>query len=663
MSMKGRIYSSVALLVLVTVIIVAVAVYGIVGINDSAQSLGRQAKRALNVTTIDSIALTRMIGSLQMLVATTPERRKEVVDTYLIPAEEDMKQELADYRTNFPANATEEMLARPKAIQAMWNEYVKLTGQVAELASLDTAREAHHIALSMTPLWVALDKEIIEICDSIKNDLPAPVVSWRAVIRGARANIASYRFLLSRMVTSESVDETKRLAEDTRQNLNEIIAAAERGTALSHGYGDKAKSIVERVEQTKSGMEEIIRVALIKSNVDAARIMNTDAYMVFKKLDAYMTDLVADSKVSQDASLSATIAQGENVVMWSLGVSIVGIMLAVCLAWRTISGIITKLQGIISGLNRTSDQVQSAAGSIAGASQELAEGSTEQAASLEETSSALEQMASMTRQNADNANKTNETTLRNNKLISAGSTAVGNMSNAMAEITDSAEQISRIIKTIEDIAFQTNLLALNAAVEAARAGEAGKGFAVVADEVRNLAQRSAQAARDTTDLIRSTVERVNNGAVISEELGKSFKEIENGSNTVGRLVDEITSATNEQAQGVDQVNTAVAQMDKVTQQNAANAEESASASGELSSLAEDLHGMVGELMGLVEGNAANGSGRRSSHDGGSRSVPGKPKTMAVIRLTTSPRPDGLSKKGMRTVTAPPMIPLDVSDGF
>ncbi len=313
------------------------------------------------------------------------------------------------------------------------------------------------------------------------------------------------------------------------------------------------------------------------------------------------------------SSIMAPVYTGVYII---IGIGLALIVIAIAVLYLIVSGITRSLDHIIDGLGDASSQVNSASGQISNSSQSLAEGATEQAASLEETSSALEQMASMTRQNADNATKTSTTMVQTGEMLQGGSRHMANMTKAMDEINDSAEQISRIIKTIEDIAFQTNLLALNAAVEAARAGEAGKGFAVVADEVRNLAGRSAQAARDTTNLIQSTIQNVQTGVEVSGNLSQSFRDIEESASTVTRLIQEIAAATNEQAQGVDQVNTAVAQMDKVTQQNAANAEESASASEELSAQAGQLDSMVQELMTLVTGVGNSGQGAV----GGSRQV-------------------------------------------
>ncbi len=274
----------------------------------------------------------------------------------------------------------------------------------------------------------------------------------------------------------------------------------------------------------------------------------------------------------------------------------------------------------------------------------------------------------MTRQNADNANKTNETTRNNAKHIDEGSVAIKNMSQAMGGINDSAEKIQHIVKTIEEVAFQTNLLALNAAVEAARAGEAGKGFAVVADEVRNLAQRSAQAAKDTTELIHDTVERVRTGSQVAEALDASFSQIEGGSQSVSRLIAEITNATNEQAQGVDQVNTAMAQMDKVTQENAANAEETASAAVELSDEAKNLNGMVARLVSMVEGKRStiisHSSSSSPGHSASARdenSFRHKQNSNAGI-IQKAPRM--LTGGGSASVMRPSeVIPLDDTDDF
>jgi methyl-accepting chemotaxis protein len=171
----------------------------------------------------------------------------------------------------------------------------------------------------------------------------------------------------------------------------------------------------------------------------------------------------------------------------------------------------------------------------------------------------------------------------------------------MTAINESSGQISKIIKVIDEIAFQTNLLALNAAVEAARAGEHGKGFAVVAEEVRNLAQRCATAAKDTTNLIEGSVQRAKQGADIATDVGKALSGIVSEVTKVSELINGIARASEEQAQGVDQVNTAVSQMDKITQSNAAGAEESASASEELNAQAEQMKMLVAELVAVVQG--------------------------------------------------------------
>ena len=256
---------------------------------------------------------------------------------------------------------------------------------------------------------------------------------------------------------------------------------------------------------------------------------------------------------------------------------------------------VNNLDEALSQVAQGTEQVSAAGQQISSGSQSLAQGANEQASSLEEVSSSLEEMASMTKQNAENASQAKELAGIANNNTAQGKQDMTRMSDSINKIKVSSDQTAKIVKTIDEIAMQTNLLALNAAVEAARAGEAGRGFAVVAEEVRNLAQRSAQAAKNTADMIADSVRNADEGVKIAVDVSKSFESIATSNAKVNDLISEIAAASQEQSQGIDQVNTAVAQMDKVTQQNAANSEESASAAEELSSQAEELQNMVGQF--------------------------------------------------------------------
>jgi len=343
-----------------------------------------------------------------------------------------------------------------------------------------------------------------------------------------------------------------------------------------------------------------------------------------EKLNSEMRSITAKHLEISNQEVSSAGANQEQVVVslnqtarrMVLMISIVGGMIAVVtlIMGVMISRSITKpINRVVTGLTEGAEQVASASAQISSSSQALAEGASEQAAGIEETSSSIEEMSSMTKQNAENARYASQLTEKGSDLMANARESMKAMVQSIENISRSSEDTSKIIKAIDEIAFQTNLLALNAAVEAARAGEAGAGFAVVADEVRNLAMRAADAAKNTSLLIENTIKRAKEGSVLVHQTDASYKEAALTLKKVTDLMREITTASQEQAQGIDQINKAVSEMDKVVQRNAASAEESASASEEMSAQAEMVKEFVGELVALVGGR--NGNGINSSEFG------------------------------------------------
>jgi len=291
-----------------------------------------------------------------------------------------------------------------------------------------------------------------------------------------------------------------------------------------------------------------------------------------------------------------------KIIEWLiLVISIIAILCILGAAFFIARTISKPINLITAGMEEGANQVAAASTQVSAASQSLAEGASQQAASIEETSASMEEMASMTARNSDSAAQADTLMREANQVVAKANASMDRLISSMQGISQASEETSNIIKTIDEIAFQTNLLALNAAVEAARAGEAGAGFAVVADEVRNLAMRAADAARDTAGLIKGTVKKVEDGSRLVETTNEDFARVAESTEKVGDLVAEIAEASREQSSGIDQVNTAVTEMDKVVQQNAANAEESASASEEMNAQAEQLREYVGDLVRLVSG--------------------------------------------------------------
>lgn len=431
------------------------------------------------------------------------------------------------------------------------------------------------------------------------NNRLIPVKNFGQMRIHANANMSNLLAMIlendpqARMVYAENIKE--RVAK-TSELYNAYTSSNVTGEEKEMLVGYKAS--MDKYIQART---KVMNLALAGNKGAAWSVYRTQTLPLFKEYAANagkLTDLNAKlaediyTQNEKDAKTSTTILLVVGIAAF-VGLIFIGLM---------ISNMITKpIEYAIENLNAGTEEVSSASSQVASASQQLSESTTEQSAAVQETSATLEETSSMVHQNRENTREAAVLAKQAKQFAEKSNTQMVKMMTSMEELKNSSHEIAKIIKVIDEIAFQTNILSLNAAVEAARAGDAGKGFAVVAEEVRNLAQRSAQAAKETAVIIESNINLSDNGADIAKNVQESVESIDDQARKVSELLDEIDVATNEQAQGVEQIHKAVSQMEMVLGANAQTAEEAASASRALTAQAINVQDIVNSLIVLVDG--------------------------------------------------------------
>src|SRR5574340_528721 len=411
-----------------------------------------------------------------------------------------------------------------------------------------------------------------------------------------------------------------RKAEEQLPKLQAVVASSNTLASLR----PEVDQLRRDFDSYKPVLERIIAVVEQKQNQgpEFAALLNEWA-----RLGGGMVDSAGrlSRRGAQATDESTKQASSDRATITLAAACVAGLLIGVALTFFVTRDIARGLRKVSQDLGGAAEQVAGAASQIATSAQALSDGASKQAASLEETSASSEEINSMSRSNAQSSNAAAGNMVEAAQRVNEANRNLEQMMSSMSEMNASSQKISKIIKVIDEIAFQTNILALNAAVEAARAGEAGMGFAVVADEVRNLAQRCAQAAKDTAGLIEESIARSGEGSSRLGEVTEAIVAITGSSEQVKTLVDEVNLGSQEQARGIDQVAKAVSQMEQVTQKTAANAEESASAGEELSAQSAALRQLVDRLTDLVGGGESDAHVRRvgaqKTHIAARQSVP------------------------------------------
>lgn len=439
--------------------------------------------------------------------------------------------------------------------------------------------------------------------DKVVNSLANDALAGVSACSKLEASILELRGDTWRHVASNELTDKQHMGQEIQRLQSEI--AAQNKEVQSAIYADEERAINQKIDPALQRYyalwEKVQPLSNVKKQMDASRLL-AEGTTNFTEVAA---DVRAETEYNRGLGTKYTAeagATGARVKWLTWLVLLLSVGTGSGALFLVIRSLTRLLRQTVTELTEGAGQVASASAQVASSSQALAQGSSEQAASLEETSASSEEITSMTQKNAENSATAATLMADVDQRVTEGNQTLEEMMQSMLEITGSSDKISKIIKVIDEIAFQTNILALNAAVEAARAGEAGMGFAVVADEVRSLAQRSAQAAKDTSALIEESITKSNEGGTRLQRVAAVMRAITESTVKVKTLVDEVNLGSQEQARGIQQISKAIAQMDQVTQNTAASAEEGASASEELSAQAEAMGHAVRKLARLLDEN-------------------------------------------------------------
>lgn len=622
MTFTQKLASIIGVLITVAITIAWLGINGASSINDSLNRIVDEDAAKVRLSARMSQSLLEMHrAEKNMILADNDKSMEEYSKTY-----ENSKKELEERSIKFKELVSDSNKVKFEEFSSYVKEFAKISENVQSLTK-ENSNEKAKILLknearvqlintqkTINNLKLVLDKELDLELKKENPDIQEIKQKFDAIKLSADLDLNLVKSIrdTGAAILATKDEEIKDLSDSSNKFLLDCYKNIE---SLKNIIDENKSFLVEEAKKSIESYDEIqtniLELTAKNTNQKAFALSSGEGREAISKARGSIKDIAEDNEKRMDEAKVQSDLDYQYIKNLNLIVSIVGILLAILIAYFMVRQMMNLITNSVTGLGEGAEQVAGAATQISDSSQQLAEGAQEQAASVEEVTSSLAETRATVDQNAQNAREADILSKDANDSAKLGYEHIQELTTSMAEINESSRKIANIIKTIDEIAFQTNLLALNAAVEAARAGEHGLGFAVVAEEVRNLAQRSAEAAKSTADIIEQSIEQVRKGNSITSETNKAFEDILEKVKKVGDITGEIALASKEQATGVQQISEAMNQVDQVTQTMASNSEESAAASEEMSAQAVQMKIAINDVANIfgikVDGNNSNKS--------------------------------------------------------